>query len=391
MVDNNKRPIWRVPPIIAASSLFVAAVTFCTYAVADPSPPTGMDPSASVFGTSATSGPFSVHVDFLGWSVSGDKLPALVTTGAPIRPMPGAHVLFGDATINDDWRLGGQLTGGYFFDPQHRRGVELSFFALADSTTTFSADSNSFGRLDRPFLNAATGLPDSMLVAFPGLASGGINVSATSRFLGAQALYQEEMGALGKVHISALAGYRFLYEGDHLDIGSNSTFGAASAISTRDSFRATTAFHGIDLGVICETREGPLSIEWRAAMAVGANLNGAQIGGTTTISADGTMSSMSGGLLALSSNIGSYEQTHIGLAPEFSLTAAYEFFPQWQLVVGYHLIYWTGVQRAGNFIDTTIDPALIPPATGGGQRPAARFNTTALLAQGLSFGVKYDF
>jgi hypothetical protein len=43
---------------------------------------------------------------------------------------------------------------------------------------------------------------------------------------------------------------------------------------------------------------------------------------------------------------------------------------------GYDLIYWTGVQRTGNLIDTTVNPNLLPPSTGlgGPQRPQFQFN-----------------
>jgi hypothetical protein len=56
------------------------------------------------------------------------------------------------------------------------------------------------------------------------------------------------------------------------------------------------------------------------------------------------------------------------------------------------VLYWTGVQRAGGLIDTTVNPNLIPPPVGGGpQRPQAQFDTSSLLAQGFSVGIKYDF
>ena len=78
--------------------------------------------------------------------------------------------------------------------------------------------------------------------------------------------------------------------------------------------------------------------------------------------------------------------------PELALKAFYEIAPRWQLVGGYDLLYWTGVQRAGGLIDTTVNPALLPPGGGAGpQRPMPMFNTTSLLAQGFSFGVRYNY
>jgi hypothetical protein len=97
-------------------------------------------------------------------------------------------------------------------------------------------------------------------------------------------------------------------------------------------------------------------------------------------------------LLALSSNIGSYSQTRFAAVPDFVVKAGYQFAPAWQVVASYELLYWTGVQRAGGLVDTTVNPNLIPPAGGGGpQRPQAQLDTSSLLAQGFSFGIKHQF
>jgi quinol-cytochrome oxidoreductase complex cytochrome b subunit len=78
-------------------------------------------------------------------------------------------------------------------------------------------------------------------------------------------------------------------------------------------------------------------------------------------------------------------------AADLPLKAGHQVAPQWRIVTGYDLLYWTDVQRAGGLIDTTINPNLIPPVMPGGpQRPMPVFNTSALLAQGFNVGVRYD-
>src|SRR5258708_31580249 len=74
--------------------------------------------------------PFWVEADYLIWTVKGDKLPALVSTGN--LGAPGTAVLFGDAAVNDRWRSGGQIKAGTWFDPQHNWGIEGSVFGLQD-------------------------------------------------------------------------------------------------------------------------------------------------------------------------------------------------------------------------------------------------------------------
>jgi hypothetical protein len=112
----------------------------------------------------------------------------------------------------------------------------------------------------------------------------------------------------------------------------------------------------------------------------------------TTADFGAGVTTVPGGLLALSSNIGNFSQTRFAAVPELALKAAYQLAPQWQLIAGYDLMYWTDVQRAGGLIDTTLNPNLIPlPTPGGPSRPMPVFNTAPLLAQGFNVGVRYNY
>jgi hypothetical protein len=143
-----------------------------------------------------------VEADFLGWTVSGDKLPALVTTsplGTPapfagVLGAPGTTVLFGNSAANDNWRAGGRLAGGYWFDPSHKTGIEASFFGLTNASTGFNANSGGDPILAQPFTNALTGAQNSFLSAFPGLFSGAISANDTSRLLGAGIFFRQDIG-----------------------------------------------------------------------------------------------------------------------------------------------------------------------------------------------------
>jgi Putative beta barrel porin-7 (BBP7) len=353
----------------------------------------------------AAASPFWVDLEYLEWSVSGDKLPPLVTTGtapqatAGVLGAPGTAILFGNSSVNNDWRPGGQITAGYWLDPGHSRGVELNFFGLADTTTNFAASSSGTPILARPFTDASTGLPSSSLIAFPGAVAGAVNVSDRSRLLGAGAFYRQDIGTWSGQEISALIGYRFLYESDRLGISSTVTATGAGAgvlvgtvLATSDSFSATNTFHGLDLGLLGKSQHGPWSLDWQAGIALGASLNEAQISGSTAATFGGVTATLPGGLLALSSNSGDFTQARFAAVPNLSLKGGYEFAPSWHLVADYDLLYWTGVQRAGNLIDTTINSNLLPNGPGGGpQRPQFQFDTTSLLAQGFSAGIRHEF
>jgi hypothetical protein len=198
--------------------------------------------------------------------------------------------------------------------------------------------------------------------------AGSVSVSETSRLLGAGALYRQEIGFWGGERFSILIGYRYLHSSDKLGISTTSTITqvngpipAGSVFGINDSFDASSNFHGLDLGIIGELTHGPWMLEWRAKIALGANFNDAQINGSTTAAVSGVTTTLPGGLLALTSNIGSFSQTHFAVVPEIALKAGYQFAPGWRVIGGYDLLYWTGVQRAGNLIDTTINSNLIPP------------------------------
>ena len=50
------------------------------------------------------------------------------------------------------------------------------------------------------------------------------------------------------------------------------------------------------------------------------------------------------------------------------------------------------MQRAGGLIDTTVNPNLMFGGVGRGpNRPMPTMNTASLVAQGFSFGVRYNY
>jgi len=344
--------------------------------------------------------PFWAEADYLAWSVSGDKLPALVTTAPVGTPLgvagvlgqPTTTVLFGNSSVNNDWRSGGRITGGYWFDPQRSRGIEASFFGLENASTGFAASSGAYPILTRPFTNALTGLPDALIASFPGISTGSVNASETSRLFGTGALYRQDIGMWSGQRVNALIGYRYLRSSDTLWITDTASSVAFGTFTPSDNFKAASNFHGLDLGLTGDWRNGPWSLEWRGKVALGANLNTADVSGSTTSTIAGFTTTVPGGFLALASNSGHFSQTKFAVVPELSLKAGYQIAPAWRLTVGYDVLYWTGVQRAGGLIDTNINPSLVPPGPPAGPtRPLPVMNTTNLLAQGFSFGVRYNY
>jgi Putative beta barrel porin-7 (BBP7) len=339
--------------------------------------------------------PFWIEADYLAWRVKGDKLPALVSTG-PLGA-PGTTVLFGDAAVNDRWRSGEQIKAGYWFDPQHRWGVEGSFFGLQDVSTGFNAGSNGSPTLARPFFNVVTGAQDSIIVASPAVASGQIAINETSRLFGAGFALRKEIctGCAGG-HISALVGYRFLRTTDGLTIATNQQgnlfFIGPFTLAASDAFATGNDFNGLDLGLTGESHYGAWTLEWLGKVAVGANYSTAQVNGVTTITAGGASVTAPGGLLALPSNMGNFSQTRFAFVPELAVRVGYQVTPHVRVHAGYDFLFWSNVVRPGNVIDTGINPNQIPPGVlAGPSRPAPRLDGADFWAQGFNLGAVFSF
>src|SRR3954469_24044431 len=172
-------------------------------------------------------GGFWIGAEFLYWSTKGDHLPALVTggTGLGVLGAPGTTILFGNATVGDDWRPGGRLRAGYWFDPGRKMGIEGHFFGLADTSTDFRASSAGAPvLLAQPFFNVPLNVPDSVIIAGgPFNTSGRIAVTETSRLLGAGMVFRGEIcGTCAFGTVSGLVGYRYLHLRDELRISRSS-------------------------------------------------------------------------------------------------------------------------------------------------------------------------
>ena len=82
--------------------------------------------------------------------------------------------------------------------------------------------------------------------------------------------------------------------------------------------------------------------------------------------------------------------------PELEIKIGYNFTERLRGFIGYDLLYWTNVARAGVEIDRTVDLRQIPtvpiynPALRGTLAPPEIHNSS-YLANGLTFGFEFRF
>jgi Putative beta barrel porin-7 (BBP7) len=343
-------------------------------------------------------------VEYLLWWTKGQHVPPLVTTSPPGTPItsagvlgqPGTVVLYGGEPINIGLRQGGRFTLGYWLDDCHDMGISASYFQLEQSFEHFGINSTGIPILGRPFFDVTLPGQSAEITAFPGFAAGCLDVTAFQQFLGADLLFRKLICDDCGRRMEATVGYRYLMLRDGVTIdelvAGTGVANLGAAFSLTDVFRATNQFHGLDLGLTYEWRQGCWYAEAVGRVALGATFQRTTIQGATTIATAGQATTFPGGLLALESNIGVYHNTAFSVVPELRLNLGCQLCCNVRAFVGYDFLYWTNVARAGEQIDTRINPNLIPPSLGGPPAlPAFLSRRNDFWAQGINFGLAVNY
>ncbi len=344
--------------------------------------------------------------EYLLWWAKGSDAPALVTSSpvgttpgmSGILGEPGTTTLFGDSNVTDNLRPGGRFTLGYWLTPSQRFGIEADYVFLGNATTRYQADSSTMPILARPYYDMAADSNAALLVAHPDFLSGSVAVDATSDFQSAELLCRGAIFQRCRDRLDFVVGYRFAQVDDGLAIHQFSEWTRAQGVipagttkDITDDFSTTNQFHGGQLGVVYQERMGQWSLQMLAKLGLGNTHSRVQIDGQTiTTLPNGVSGTFEGGLLAQSSNIGTYERNSFSVMPELGVMIGYDITCRLRATFGYTFLYWSKVARPGDQIDTSL--AQLPPEPtipGGG--PIFAFDTTDYWAQGISFGLDFRF
>ena len=341
-----------------------------------------------------------------GWS-AGVSFPPMVTTSPTGTAQADAGVL-GETTTttllsgtqNSGLLPGFRFGAGYIYDQEYGLGVEAGFMFLSSNSSSFSFDSADHnGILARPFTDATSSTPASVLIGFTGLSTGTINVeSQVDNFYSVNLDLTENILKLdSELQMEALFGYRFASFGDSLSIQHHivSTTMPGTTIDASDSFSAKNTFNGLDLGLRTSySLNDRLSLSVLTKVAAGNMRRTVDIrGSTTTVSGAPPPTTASGGMYALSSNIGEYRSNDWTVLPEAGVNLAWKFRPNLNLRLGYSLIYLTKGARAASQLDTTLNPNLFPPAVPGATplRPTYPGSFNDFWIQSLNVGLDLMF
>ena len=348
------------------------------------------------------------RAEYLLWWTKSTEVPTLVTTSPDGTPQPqagvlgqtGTDVLFSNGAVNPGLRSGGRFNLGYWFCPRcQENGIEASSLFLANRVVGFDVASGGSPILAQPFFNTQTGLQDSLVVAYPGVNTGSVNVTVASALLSSDLVWRHAMVREECYRLDFLAGYRYArFNEDLVSTTSTTSYGDTSGlvptgtmINATDRFTARNDFNGGELGVATQTDSGRWTLNLLAKAAIG-NTRSRVNGTTVTAVPQQAIVTNTGGLYALPTNIGDYTQNHISVIPELGATLDFRLTGRLKLSFGYTFLYWSRVARPGNLIDPNINPTQLPPGQLSGMpAPQLKFVPTDFWAQGLNLGLEYRF
>jgi len=327
-------------------------------------------------------GEFWLRGDYLLWSMKGERLPPLATTGP--TGFPRTVTLFGGADMDEGGYSGGRFEGGVWFDSDYTCGFEGNYFFLAEKSARFVAGSTGQpGTFDL----AVPFTPTSKLLASAGVASGGVADQVRNDLQGGEANVVWNVRRKYPLTIDLVGGFRYLnLNGSvNLDSGTTELAGATAGTSTayQDLFSVHNHFYGGQLGGRVEYRWGHLVLDATEKLALGGNTSDIAISGySLQTSPTGVTTRSLTGLFALSSNIGHHSDDSFAVVNEFALRAGWQFCDYFQAFVGYTFLYSSSVVRPGDVIDLR---------QGGSVYPAFVPRETDFWAQGLNAGFEIRY
>jgi hypothetical protein len=348
---------------------------------------------------------FWASADTMLMWMESTPLPTLVTTSPvgtdrTLAGIPGnstTSTVFG-GRVNDDMRWGFKVAGGAWLDADHTLAVEIGFTMLESQAALFSASSTGTPILARPYNDVTAGTPQAVLVAFPGAASGNIDVRASSaNYYDAHLDFSEKFLDCCGVRLFSILGYRFFRYDDGLRVQTlisptDPAVTPGTQIFTVDDFGAHNQFHGADLGLRAELSWEQLTLGLLAKAAVGDLRREVRIAGGQSVTAPGAATTTStAGLFALSSNSGVHHSSDFEIMPEFGVNLGWQINSHVRVNLGYSLLFLNQIARSADQIDLNLTPALFPPATGAGTSPAFNLDRRDVWLQGINLGVEFAF
>jgi hypothetical protein len=147
------------------------------------------------------------------------------------------------------------------------------------------------------------------------------------------------------------------------------------------------------MGLWYQNQQGRWGWDAMGKIALGNIHETAIISGVTKVMVPGIGNdTQQGSLLALPSNIGRYSRDRFTVVPELQFNLTYCVSQNIRARFGYTFLYMSRVAQAARQIDTGVNPSQIggDPLVGAA-RPAFHFKNSDFWAQGMNFGLEFNW
>ncbi len=343
--------------------------------------------------------------DLLLWWYKAQPVPSLVSAARgtiPTLDSTNTSLLVGGKQLASGMDGGGRFILGTGIGDENTFGYEVAFTFLGGQDGRFnSTDLANRGLvIARPFLNAATGKEDALIVSGPTRPTGYVDVATSTR------VSSWEVNGVGTLFdgpnagLSLLAGYRYFRLKDGLRVEQAVLQPNGSVLAAADQFDTGNQFHGAQVGFKGDLSSGSVFIEVVGKVALGQNNQQVSIGGQTNVLYGGSVAAAApGGLLAVASNSGRFSNSTFAVLPEAGVKVGFKTGDYSRFSIGYNLLYLNDAVRPGDQIDRAVDPSQVPGLSAAAlaglpppaDRPAVPFKRVDFWVQGLVFSwdVKY--
>ncbi len=359
-----------------------------------------------------TNPPWWIRGEFLGWTIKGDQLPALVTS-SPVGtdPMlagilgPPRRFVFGDDLVHSGMRPGGRVTAGIWLNECRDWGLQGDLFGLEGPNNDFLMESDGDPILARPFFNTDPGVnaPDAQLIALSGTNRGSIFIDNDGQvYSGSLALRRNtrcctvtRFGRDINQRVDVIVGGRYLRFGETLNFTetlepTGGFFAPGTFYRLNDHIEAANDFYGAELGVEFLRQKRRSVVELSARVAFGDMRRRLRATGATTVTVPGSpaLATLPGGFHVPAQGFDEFDD-EFSVIPQARIACGYFIRTNLQFHVAYDFMFITNIVRPSSGIRTSFPGTSL--VSGLPSDNTLTFVNTNAWIQGISMGLTLNF
>jgi hypothetical protein len=341
-------------------------------------------------------------IDFVYMWRKGQTYPPLVTTNpigtsdtaAGTLDNPTTRVLFGGNGVDAYPTPGGRAEVGIWGNQCQTVGIGGRFLAIGDEVHSFNLSNTSNPIIGVPLieLDPFEVGENAILAAHPDRGPGSVAFNSTAYLYAGDAFLRFKFWEDCVHRLDLVGGYTFAKIGDGFTFDLVNTDATGTRRELRDEFAMTNRFDGASLGGLYVVRGNCWSFTMLGKCGLGTMRHTANITGTTDTTANGVVTTTSGGLFAQPTNIGRHEQSEFAIMPEMQVKVGYRIHQCLEITAGYNGLYWNRMAQAGEQVDRTLNSTQFEGGTlTGAPRPEFAFHLRDYWVQGITLGLQGSY